>query len=88
MTKKTDIFSMGCTFYEICFFSLPYTSIPSNDNIQFIKIEKKENKNYYSKQLLQILDNMVELDQEKRKSSEEIRELVRREYTKTFLKTY
>ena len=85
--KKTDIFSMGCTFYEICFFSLPYTSIPSNDNIQFIKIEKKENKNYYSKQLLEILDNMVELDQEKRKSSEEIRELVRREYTKTFLKT-
>ena len=85
--QKSDIFSMGLTFHEICFFSLPYKSIPMNDKITFMKIEVKENKNYYSKQLLNIINNMTDLNPEKRMSADQIRELVRKEYIKTFLKT-
>ena len=85
--EKNDIFSMGCTFHEICFFSLPYKTEQNNQYIQFSKIEKKENQNYYSKQLLDIINNMIELNPEKRYSAEKIRELVRKEYIKTFVKT-
>ncbi len=85
--EKNDIFSMGCTFHEICFFSLPYKSLPNNDIVQFIKNEKKANENYYSQPLLDIINNMIELRPEKRYSAEKIREMVKKEYTKHFVKT-
>ena len=87
--QKTDIYSMGCTFHEICFFNYPYLPIPdeNNDQVKFLKNEKIQNKNYYSQQLTNLIYNMIEINPAKRKSAEEICEFVKKEYIKTFLKT-
>ena len=87
--KKTDVYSMGVTIYELCFFQPPRKAVPSIEDgtLVFINIKKTVNENVYSKQLLDIIDKMIEIDSDKRPSSEEICEMVRKEYTKTFLKT-
>lgn len=87
--QKTDVYSMGVTMYELCFFQPPRKAVPSIDDGQvvFINIKKTKNENVYSKQLLDIIDKMIEIDQKKRPTSKEICDMVRREYTKTFLKT-
>ena len=86
---KTDIYSMGCTFFELCFFQPPRKACPSSDakSINFQNLEIKENKNIYSNQLKDIIYKMIEIDPNKRPNSEQIREMVRNEYVKTFLKT-
>ena len=87
--QKTDVYSMGCTFFELCFFQYPRKASPSSvpGVINFNDLEIKENKNIYSKQLLDIIYKMIEIDPHKRPSSEQICEMVRNEYIKTFLKT-
>jgi NIMA (never in mitosis gene a)-related kinase len=87
--QKTDVYSMGVTIYELCFFTPPRKAIPNieDGNIVFLPLKKTANENVYSKELLDIIDKMIEIDQNKRPTSEEICEMVRKEYTKTFLKT-
>ena len=87
--KKTDVYSMGVTIYELCFFQPPRKAVPSMEDgtLVFVNIKKTANENVYSEQLLDIIDKMIELDPVKRPSSEEVCEMVRKEYTKTFLKT-
>jgi len=87
--KKTDVYSMGVTIYELCFFQPPRKAVPSMEDgtLVFVNIKKTANENAYSEQLLDIIDKMIELDPVKRPSSEEVCEMVRKEYTKTFLKT-
>lgn len=84
--KKTDVYSMGVTIYELCFFQPPRKAVPSIEDgtLVFINIKKTVNENVYSKELLDIIDKMIEIDSDKRPSSEEICEMVRKEYTKTF----
>ena len=87
--KKTDVYSMGCAIFELCFFQPPRKMVPSNQEgrVKYIELEIKENKNYYSKELMDILSKMIEINPNKRLSSDEICDLVRKEYIKTFLKT-
>ena len=87
--QKTDVYSMGCTIYELCFFQAPRRAAPSlvPGVIMFMEIPKKQNINCYSKQLQEIINKMIEIDPKKRPTSEQIREMVRNEYIKTFLKT-
>lgn len=86
--NKTDVYSLGCTIHEICFYQLPRKAIPGENNlIGFINIPIKENANYYSKQLINIINIMIELNPKKRPDSEQLREMVKNEYIKTFLKT-
>ena len=86
--NKTDVYSLGCTIHEICFYQLPRKAIPGMNNlIAFIDVPKKENSNFYSKQLIYIINRMIELDPKKRPDSEQLCEMVKNEYIKTFLKT-
>ena len=42
--NKTDVYSLGCTIHEICFYQLPRKAIPAMNNaIGFIDIPIKEN---------------------------------------------
>ena len=87
--QKADVYSMGCTIYELCFFQAPRKAAPSfvPGEIIFIDIPPKQNQNCYSNQLKEIIKKMIELNPQKRPTSEQIREMVKKEYIKTFLKT-
>ena len=87
--QKTDVYSMGCAFFEICYFQPPRKAVPSNlpGLVVFQDIPIKENNNLYSPQLNKIINLMIEVKPEKRLTSEEICNMVRNEYIKTFLKT-
>ena len=86
--QKTDIYSMGITMYELCFFDSPRKAGMNLDgDVIFINVPLKKNKNLYSPQLLNILEKMIEIDQEKRPSSSELCQMIRTQYENTFLKT-
>ena len=87
--QKTDVYSMGLVIFELCYFQPPRRFFPSEIPNEFIIIDLpiKQNKDNYSEQLKNIIYEMIEKDQEKRLSSKEICEKIRKEYMKTFLKT-
>ena len=73
--QKVDVYSMGISFFEMCYFFNP-----------LLENKKKENKFNYSKELTDIIDLMIEDDKDKRKTSEEIFNIIKKEYTKKYLK--
>ena len=74
--EKLDIYSMGVTFYYICFFTLPY---------KILKVYDKQKGNY-SKELIDIINLMLENDMNKRTSSKDIFEMTKEKYTKKYAK--
>ena len=87
--QKTDVYSMGCAIFELCYFQSPRRASPGDVQgvIKFNDLEIKENKNCYSEKLKKIIYEMIEMDPNKRPSSSEICQKVRNAYIKTFLKT-
>ena len=69
--QKIDVYSMGVTFYELCYFHKP---------------EKfgKENKVNYSKEMLDIIKEMLEEDKNKRQTSEYFLDKIRLEFSKKY----
>ncbi len=90
--QKVDVYSMGVTFFEICYFHLPKIGRKHkdhNNNIiyTFKKIEDPNDANFhYSKELLNIINLMLEEDQNKRKTSKEILDMFKKEYSKRYVK--
>ena len=88
--QKVDVYSMGVSFYEMCYYHLPKKvrrKRDSNGNyiLEFIKIEKPEDANvHYSKELLNIVDLMLEEDKNKRQSSKYFLEMIKKEYSKKY----
>ena len=77
-TEKADIYSMGATFFKICHFQTPKS---------YNKLSKeKKRKVSYSEQLLNIIKLMLEEDMNKRLGSHEIFEMVKKEYSKKYVK--
>jgi len=86
--KKTDVYSMGISMYELCFFQSPRKAGMSlNGDVVFVDVTLTKNQNLYSPQLLMILKKMIEVDKNKRPSSSELCQMIRAQYIKTFLKT-
>jgi serine/threonine protein kinase len=73
--QKVDVYSLGVTFYEICYFHLP------KKNRRFFF----ENA-HYSKELKSIINLMLEEDKNKRKTSQEIYNMIKNEYSKKYVK--
>ena len=91
--SKVDIYALGCTFFEMCFFSPPRIPIPIiNINLEISTdlqdIEVKNNKGLYSNALLQIIQNMIEKDQQKRPSSGIIFDMIKNGYNEIFKHNY
>ena len=86
--KKTDVYSMGITMFELCFFQSPKKpGISANGSVIINNIALTKNQNLYSPQLLKILYLMIEEDHKKRPTSSELCQMIRAQYIKTFLKT-
>ena len=90
--QKVDVYSMGVSFFEMCYYHIPkkvYGKRDQNGNNVFIftRIVKDEDKNvHYSKELLDIIELMLEEDKDKRKTSKDIYEMIRTEYFKRYVR--
>ena len=87
--QKADVFSMGLSFFEMCYFHLPKILKWDYKKKKYIykKIEKPEDKNvHYSKDLLDIINLMIEEEPSKRKTSEEIKDMLKNGYSKRYVK--
>ena len=87
--QKVDVFAMGYSFFEMCYFHVPkkivIEIINGIEELTYEKIEYPEDKNvHYSKELLDIINYMIEEDPVKRKNSKEILEMIEKEYSKKY----
>ena len=71
--QKIDVDSMGVTFYEMCYFYRP----------DEIGVGEKVN---YSKEMLEMIDEMLEEDKDKRQTSKYFLEKIKKEYSNLFYK--
>ena len=66
--SKVDVYSLGCTFYEICYFSPPLIPV-KNTNMEISTvlqdIPQKYNIGIYSPKITQLINSMIEKDQKK-----------------------
>ena len=75
--QKADVFSMGICFYVLCFACFPY-------GFQYMSHLNCDV--YYSKELKDIICKMIELDPNKRPSSDDIYQLFQNYYYKYYVK--
>lgn len=65
--SKTDIYSLGCIFHELCFFKLPREPFKDENNKIILRdISIKFNEDKYSEELIIIIKKMLEKDPSKR----------------------
>lgn len=83
---KTDVYSMGVTFFLMCFWQVPRipTLSPFDGKIKVANLQKKYNVNEYSKELTDIIDKMIDLDKNKRPDSSKILKLLTVEFNKKY----
>jgi serine/threonine protein kinase len=83
--SKVDVYALGCTFYEMCYFSPPRIPIPiMNPKGEIItdlqNVTPKQTIGNYSKELLDLINWMIEKDEKKRPSSSEVLETIKNHY--------
>ena len=90
---NTDVYSMGCTFFESMFWIYPRTPImdiaalfSNQDIMKLVDLPIKHNNNYYSKELVDIIYKMIEIDKNKRPNSEQILKMLIYEFNKKYAK--
>lgn len=86
--SKVDVYSLGCTIYELCYFTAPRLPLPGVNQNGEIFTDLKEmppryNVGKYSNELVNIIKKMIEKDQHKRPSSAEIFQEVKAYYNST-----
>ena len=74
--QRVDVYSMGVSFYEICYFHLPPPPYErfKNENVQ------------YSNELKGIINLMIEENKNQRKTSQEIYNMIKSVYSRKYLK--
>ena len=90
--QKIDVYSMGASFFEMCYLH-PFKRYDmvmdkfgniKRELVRFISPE--DAKVPYSKELLNIINLMVEEDKEKRQTSEYFLEMIQKEFSKKYVK--
>ena len=76
--QRADVYSLGITFYVLCFYRLPYYNGRNMDEMI--------NDTFYSEELKDIIIKMIERDQNKRPTSSDIYYLFKKEYIKKYVK--
>ena len=75
--QKIDVYSMGVTFYVMCYFYKP-------DELDEEEEENLKSKVNYSKEMLDIINEMLEEDKDKRKPSKYFLEKIQQEFSKRY----
>ena len=84
---KTDIYSMGVTFFMLCFWDFPRKPImDENLDLQIVDIPIKYNQNVYSKELVDIIYKMIDVDKNTRPTADEVLKLLIQEFNKKYAK--
>ena len=74
--QRADVYSLGISFYDLCYYNLPYI----NGNCMFeLKID-----NFYSNELKNIIYKMIQKDQNNRPTSNEIYNEVKKLYIQKY----
>jgi len=74
---KADVFSMGVSFFELCYGDKPYQRVNKNQYYQ---------KKLYSPELNKIVDQMIEKDDRKRPTSEESFYFIKKNFINKYVK--
>ena len=88
--QKVDVYAMGVSFFEMCYFHVPKKVTRKRDAYgsyyyEFIKVEEPGDANVqYSKELLDIINLMLEEDKSKRQTSKYFLELIQKEFSKKY----
>ena len=90
----TDVYSMGCAFFETMYWTVPrmpgldIAGIVEGKNVlKLIDVNIKNNKDYYSKELVDLVKKMIEMKKELRPDSSTILNLFISEYNKKYSKS-
>ena len=84
---KTDVYSMGVTFFVLCFWDFPRKPVMDNNlDLTIVDNPIQHNKDFYSKELVDIINKMIEKEKSKRPTSEEILNMLIREFNKKYAK--
>ena len=79
--RKTDVYSMGISMFELCFFQSPKKpAVNSNGDVVITDVKLTKNQGLYSPQLLNILNKMIEEDKDKRPTSSLLCQMIRAQY--------
>ena len=80
--KKADIFSLGVVFYKLCFYDYPYSLKKKDGQFVFEPKEKKNNLNYYSNEIINIINLMIKIDEKDRPDANNLYDMILKEYAK------
>ena len=84
---KTDVYSMGVTFFTLCYWDFPRKpAMDINLELKIIDIPIQHNENFYSPELKNIILKMIEKDKSKRPTSEQALNMLIQEFNKKYAK--
>ena len=84
--SKIDVYALGCTFHMMCYFSLPREIVVVTDafgqrgDIVDVPSNKFKNLNFYSKEIFNLIQMMIERDVNKRPKSEDVLNYIKQLY--------
>ena len=88
---NTDVYSMGCAFFETLFWIYPRTPVMDiaaifngKDVMNLVDLPIKNNKDFYSKELVSIIYQMIEKDKNKRPNSKQVLDKLKIEFNKKY----
>ena len=86
---KTDVYSMGCTFFQAMFWTTPNKVVNpmlGGNNINSLNEHIMNNKNFYSQELTNLVYQMIEINPNQRPDSKTFLKLFINEYIKKYSK--
>ena len=87
-TNKIDVYALGVSFHEMCFYELPrkIVEIPGPYGIrgEIQDFPRRFNINYYSNDIINLINLMIERDPNKRLTASDVLNYVRTIYNKKF----
>ena len=91
-TNKIDVYALGVSFHEMCFYELPrkIVEIPGPYGIrgEIQDFPRRFNINYYSNDIINLINLMIERDPNKRPTASDVLNYVRTIYNKKFKQNY
>ena len=86
--SKVDIYSLGCTFHEMCYYFVPRIPIPvMNMNLEIStelqEVAPKFNAVFYSQDVTNLIKLMIEKDPKKRPATQDVFNIIKNKYNST-----